>query len=45
MAREVDDAENDFFARQRLEHGAVEARLRGLDRHLLAAALGELRQE
>src|SRR5215213_8293801 len=32
---EVEDAEQDGLARQLFEHGAVELRLRGLDRNLL----------
>jgi len=45
VGTQVDDAEDNLLAGQRLEHGAVEARLRGLDRDLRAAALAELRQE
>ena len=41
--RQVEHAENDRLVRQLLQHGAVELRLRGLDRDLPAAAALQLR--
>ena len=38
-------AEQDRLVRQVLEHGRVQVRLRGLDRHLVARAVGQLGQE
>src|SRR5258707_3230550 len=43
--RKVDAAHHYFLAVQRLQNRAVEPGLRGLDRHLVARAVGELGQE
>ena len=40
--RKIDHADHDLLALELAEHRAVELRLRGLDRDLLAAALREL---
>src|SRR5688572_6476966 len=44
-APEVEDAEHDFLAVERLENGAVELRLGGLEGNLLTEAARELGQE
>src|SRR5262249_44505694 len=42
---QIDRAEQDLLVRQPGEHGAIEIRLRRFDRHLIAAAVGELGQK
>ena len=45
MRTQVDDAEQDFLARQQLKDGRVKVRLRRLNRDCFGNALIELRQK